>query len=510
MPIVGDVLADRYRLDAPLGAGGMASVWRAHDLRLGRDVALKLLPGNLAGDAVVAARFEREARALAASSHPNVVAVYDVEPGDRALGREPYYVMELCDGGSLAERIAGADAKRLRPGELVPILAAIAEGLASLHDRGVVHRDVKPHNVLLCGGRAKLADFGLARGIGPGDLAELTATGTTVGTLAYLAPEVLDGQPATAASDVYGLGVVAFQGLTGRLPRPSGSVSDVVASRNLPVPRASEVAPRLGRGFDGPLDGALARDPDARPDARTFARELSEALGGPDGASIPVADADAATQAIPIATSPAARRGPTRASAGPPGYAPGGWNRAARRRRSGRAGPAIASALLAVLALVILAAAMNLLPGLGGGASPLASVPSAPSVTPTLPASPSPSLPPSPSPSASPPPSTSPSTPPPTPDPMDAVRSTHDDLVQETETAREGGLRRRDAMDIVRSADDALERAGSGDADGARSALDQIRERIDRASEDIDDATESALRAAAEAFADAVEGALGA
>jgi serine/threonine protein kinase len=277
MPIVGEVLADRYRLDAPLGAGGMATVWRAHDLRLDRDVAVKLLAANLAGDPVVAERFEREARALAASSHPNVVAIYDVERGDRRSGREPFYVMELCDGGSLSDRFVAAPDHRVPPVELVPIVSAIADGLASLHDRGIVHRDVKPHNILLCGGRPKLADFGLARPEAPSELIELTATGMTVGTLAYLAPEVIDGAPATSASDVFGLAVVTYQGLVGRLPRPSGSVAEVVASRDAAVPAASRVAPALGGGFDEVLAQGLARDPASRPSARKFAQGLEAA-----------------------------------------------------------------------------------------------------------------------------------------------------------------------------------------------------------------------------------------
>ena len=160
MPAPGDVLADRYRIGALLGSGGMATVYRAHDDRLGRDVAVKVLLPNLASDAVLARRFDREARAMAAVADPGLVAVFDVDPGDPA-GREPFFVMELCPGGSLADRL-GLD-RPMPPGELVPILVSVSDALATLHRAGLVHRDVKPSNILFAADRVKLADFGLAR-----------------------------------------------------------------------------------------------------------------------------------------------------------------------------------------------------------------------------------------------------------------------------------------------------------------------------------------------------------
>src|SRR5262249_2987392 len=223
MPMAGDVLAGRYRIDAALGAGGTAVLYRARDLRLERDVAVKVLLPNLARDPLIAGRFDREARALAGASHPGIVAVYDVDRGDPSTGREPFFVMELCDHGSVAgarDDVGG----RLPPDRLVPIVVDVAGGLASLQARGIVHRDVKPHNILLCGTGAKLADFGLARAP---DTTRLTAAGTGAGTLAYLAPELLGGAEPGPPADVYGLGVVAFQGLTGRLPRPSGAMGDL-------------------------------------------------------------------------------------------------------------------------------------------------------------------------------------------------------------------------------------------------------------------------------------------
>ena len=217
MPVPGAVLAGRYRIIAPLGAGGMATVHRARDERLERDVAIKILLPNPAGDPVLAARFEREARSLAAAAHPGVVAVFDVDPGDPAAGVEPFFVMELCPNGSLAERLVGG--QRLSPDELIPILISVADGLAGLHASGFVHRDVKPSNILLTPSRAKLADFGVARSDDAPEASDLTAPGTAVGTMGYMAPDVLAGGAAGPPGDVYALGVAAFSGLTGSMPR---------------------------------------------------------------------------------------------------------------------------------------------------------------------------------------------------------------------------------------------------------------------------------------------------
>ena len=308
MPIIGDVLAARYRIDATLGAGGTAVVYRAHDLRLARDVALKVLLPNLAQDPALAAQFEREARALAAINHPGVVSIFDVEPGDPAAGREPFYVMELCPDGSLADELSAAGG-RLPPETVVPIILDVAAGLAAMHARGVIHRDVKPHNILLTSAGAKLADFGLARA---SETTRFTAPGTAVGTLAYLAPELLDGQPASAASDVYGLGVAAFQALTGRLPRPSGSMVDLVDARRLAVTSVSAAAPGIGEAFDAAVGAALDVDPSRRPDARAFANGLKGAMAAwrAAGSPRPMAMAAGAVATGGAATAGAATAGP--------------------------------------------------------------------------------------------------------------------------------------------------------------------------------------------------------
>jgi serine/threonine protein kinase len=323
MPIVGDVLADRYRIDGVLGAGGMASVYEATDLRLARRVAVKVLAQNLAADPAFASRFDREARAIAAFSHPNVVAVYDVDPGDPATGREPFYVMELGDGGSLADRIARAG--RLPPGELVPVIKAVADGLDELHGNGLIHRDVKPHNIVFVGGRPKLADFGIARADGAPGETTLTVAGETVGTLAYLAPELFSGRPASKASDVYALGATAFQALTGRVPRSPASIDRLVESLAEPAPLVSSAAPDLGTMFDQPVASALATDPTSRTSASEFAAGLAAAATAAEaetevGATVasavarpnlPLAAADLEAPAAPIWQSRAAPASPS-------------------------------------------------------------------------------------------------------------------------------------------------------------------------------------------------------
>ena len=382
MPIVGDVLAGRYRIDAPIGVGGMASVYRAADLRLERDVAVKVLLPNLAADPALAQRFEREALALAATSHPSVVKVFDVEPGDPATGREPFYVMELCDGGSLADRLRTR--ARLEPDEVVDVIGAVAAGLADLHARGFVHRDVKPHNILFDHERALLADFGLARSEEASELTSLTASGATVGTLAYIAPELLRGDPATPASDVYALGVVAFQGLTGRLPRPATAVAELVESHGEPAPTASSIVPELGTAFDALLAAALATDPTARPAPVELADGLAVAVSGTGGsegaragavpavavASIDPNDPDADTVTDIHPEWPADAPGPARAE---------------------RPGPPVGILAVGVigLALVALLAMTSLLGDGGAGADPTPPASAAVSVSPSAVATPS-------------------------------------------------------------------------------------------------------------------------
>jgi serine/threonine-protein kinase len=314
MPSPGDRLADRYVIGALLGTGGMATVHRAHDERLDRDVAIKTLLANRSADPTLVARFEREARAMAAVGDPGLVAVFDVEPGDPATGRDPFVVMELCPGGSLADRL-GVD-RPMPPDELVPILVAVANALDAVHRAGLVHRDVKPSNILFAADRVKLADFGLARGTSGADAADLTETGTGFGTLAYLSPERLHGEPGGPPSDVFALAVVTYLGLTGSLPRPAGSIGELVAASSFRPPAVSVASRSVGRAFDEVVFAGLAVDPGRRPDALAFGTALVTALGqwrrSPDRAAWAAA---AATVAPPIETA-TARPNPSAVTSG--------------------------------------------------------------------------------------------------------------------------------------------------------------------------------------------------
>ena len=469
MPIVGDVLAGRYRIEGPIGAGGMASVYRARDLRLERDVAIKVLLPNLAADPALARRFDREARALAASAHPSIVNVFDVEPGDAATGREPFYVMELCEGGSLAERLAQRG--RLPPTELGPIVAAVADGLADLHRRGFVHRDVKPHNILFAGGRPKLADFGLTMPADRSDLTALTAAGATVGTLAYLAPELLGSGHASPASDVYALGVVAFQGLTGRLPRPATSVTEIVEAHSRPAPIVSSVAPDLGTAYDAPIAAALAADPRARPSPLALAAGLSAGLAaGPGAAALAYPPADPGAATVAVRRRPATPPAPT--------------------------GPRPAFVAIGAFALVLagLIALAGLLGDRGGnspGATPRAALTASPSPTP----SPTPSPSPSPTPTPSPPP-----TPTPTLDPVIPAFAALDRIDAAVEQLEgHDDVSNRDRNDLRRRANDVREALVVRDYPAAR---ERTRRLADKADEVARDASGDAIDELRDAVAD--------
>jgi len=359
MPSIGESLAGRYRLDAVIGSGGFATVFRARDLRLRRDVAVKVLLANHVTDPVVAARFEQEARVLAAISHPNVVAIHDVAPGDPGVGDEPFLVMDLCEGGSLADRLAASGNGALQPDEIISILEDITAGLAALHAVGIVHRDLKPSNILLSDGRARIADLGIAVA-GP---SELTAVGTTIGTLVYLAPEQRAGEPASPASDVHALGVVAFLGLTGTLPRPAGSVTEVVAASNLPVRLVSAVQPGLGSAFDTVIASALSVDPARRPTAADLGTMLASALERWRARPGPVA---------PVWGAPASAAGDdatTVVDVALPRYDESTAEGAASPQREGRL-VAVAGALLAALFLGLVGYLLLGFGGSGGRASP--------------------------------------------------------------------------------------------------------------------------------------------
>ena len=208
------MIGDRYTLDREIGRGGMGSVWLGRDEVLGRPVAIKRVGAAVGGSSPDLVRAEREGRIAARVNHPHVVAVFDlVQEGD-----QNWLVMEYVEGRTLAEQIQAQG--RLSPDEAAPILAQAADALSAAHLAGVVHRDVKPSNILLTTeGRVKLSDFGIARAEAD---ASLTATGLVTGSPAYIAPEIASGRPAAAACDVWSLGATAFHALTGRPPYDVG------------------------------------------------------------------------------------------------------------------------------------------------------------------------------------------------------------------------------------------------------------------------------------------------
>jgi serine/threonine protein kinase len=227
-----ELVAGRYRLLEPLGRGAMSAVWEADDLELGRRVAVKTLAPSADRQ-----RFEREARAVAALSHANIVAVYDYGESE---GR-PFMVLECLTGGSLEERLAAG--QQLPDAETRRIAADVAAGLAHAHGRGLVHRDLKPANILFdAEGRAKIADFGIARMRGTGTLTE---TGTVLGTASYLSPEQATGATAGPASDVYSFGVILFRLLTGRLPFAAKNAMELVRMHRDEAPLVRPTEPRL-------------------------------------------------------------------------------------------------------------------------------------------------------------------------------------------------------------------------------------------------------------------------
>ncbi|MDX6474600.1 MAG: eukaryotic-like serine/threonine-protein kinase [Gaiellaceae bacterium] len=267
------LLPARYRDARPIAHGGMGEIFLATDSELGREVAVKVLAERYAKNDDLRARFKREALAAARlSGNHNIVTIFDV--GEH--GGRPIIVMEYLAGGSLEQRVK--DRVPLEPAQVLDWLGEAAAALDAAHAAGIVHRDVKPGNLLLDDrGHVKVADFGIASAAG---MDSFTQTGTILGTAGYLSPEQARGERATAASDRYALGVVAWELLTGRRPFESDTpTAEAVGHVNTPVPSAHAANPALPRGFDSVFEQALAKDPAARfSDASEFVGALRSAL----------------------------------------------------------------------------------------------------------------------------------------------------------------------------------------------------------------------------------------
>jgi len=272
------LFASRYRLEGRLGVGGMSTVQLGFDTRLERYVAVKLLAEHLAEDPGFVARFRREALSAARLVHPNVVQVFDFGL-DEASGRQ-YIVMEHVEGHSCAEILR--DQGHQSPEAAVEILAQACRGLEYAHRNGVVHRDVKPGNLLRSlDGVVKLADFGIAKA---SEQSDITKVGSVLGTAAYLAPEQARGEPAGPPADFYALGVVAYQLISGKLPYESPSLTELARLQDSgPPERLDRLNPAVPEALAAAIERMLHREPEGRfEDGPTTERALREGLQGID------------------------------------------------------------------------------------------------------------------------------------------------------------------------------------------------------------------------------------
>ncbi|MBO0898581.1 protein kinase [Cellulomonas sp. zg-ZUI222] len=336
----------RYRLLRRIAVGGMGEVWEANDDALARAVAVKVLRNEFAGDAGFLERFRTEARNSAALHHPHIAALFDYGEQEGSA----YLVMELVVGEPLSDLLEREPV--LPPRRLLPILAQTARGLHAAHQAGVVHRDVKPGNVLLArSGRVKITDFGVSLAA---DQKTMTATGMVMGTAQYLSPEQAVGRPATPLSDLYSLGVVAYEALAGRRPFTGPTAVDIaVAHVNDPVPplpasvdrklaalvlrllsKEPSERPASGEELAGLLDRLLPQTPPSG--VAVLVSKPDRAREDRRGATGPRTSPDAASRPAPVGgtTRPGAGREAARTEAAPPSYPP------SRRERAGRAAPA--------------------------------------------------------------------------------------------------------------------------------------------------------------------------
>jgi serine/threonine protein kinase len=318
------LLAARYRLTDRIAAGGMGEVWRGEDVLLNRAVAVKLLPTGRAGDEAFLARFRAEARYAASLSHPGIARVYDYGESPEFGGA--YLIMELVRGEPLSAILDRAG--RLSPDATLDIVGQAARALDVAHQAGIVHRDIKPGNLLIAaGGITKITDFGIATAVRAAQASHLTETGMVMGTAMYVSPEQATGAPVDASSDIYSLGVVAYECLAGQVPfRASEPLAIAYAHKHAPVP---PLPPDVPQPVGDLVYDMLAKTPDLRPaSARTVADRsdmLREALAlgdsvqagdfaGPTRSDLPAASTGAlyADDAEPAGVRHGRPRGPNR------------------------------------------------------------------------------------------------------------------------------------------------------------------------------------------------------
>ncbi len=389
----GALLGGRYQLDTIIGRGGMAEVWRARDIRLERDVAVKRLRVDLASDPTFQARFRREAQSAAGLNHPNIVAVYDTGE-ERDKGSEisvPYIVMELVEGVTLREVLR--DGRRILPERALEFTAGVLDALAYAHRAGIVHRDIKPANVMLTpNGTVKVMDFGIARAVADTS-ATMTQTAAVIGTAQYLSPEQARGEKVDNRSDIYSVGCLLYELLTSQ-PLFKGDSPVSVAYqhvREIPVP-PSQVDPEITAAMDAIVLKSLEKDPrDRYSDAGEMRDDINRCLAGePVMAMNP---ADQATRVIannPMTTT--ARRGvmPAPIPVAPaapetPAEEPEGIEEEPKGRKG-------LIALLIIAGLVLVGIIVGVVMILNGGGQ------AEPSPTPTISATPTPTPTPTPSP----------------------------------------------------------------------------------------------------------------
>ncbi|MGH2392104.1 MAG: serine/threonine-protein kinase [Candidatus Limnocylindria bacterium] len=384
-PRLPESLAERYVLEQRLASGGSAEVWRGRDTVLERPVAVKVLHRHLLADPTTRARLIQEARAAASLSHPGIVAVYDVAIDEEASAA---VILELVEGESLADRLKREGA--LPPRAAVRIAAEVAEALAHAHERGVVHRDVKAANVLLgVDGEARLADFGIARLL-EDEAQRLTDTGTIAGTLRYLAPEQLRGEPAGPPADVYAVGALLTEMVSGQPPYQASSPVALAEAQRTP-PLAIDGAPSSLSAIVRPT---LDPDPERRPSsAAALAAELrgwleTDAAPGaldsaPDEPTLPAIPLPAAPIVPPVPPIPLASEVPAAPARSGPAARDPRWS-----RRLSLVPAVLIAAVGMFVALVLLLAAVTVPNGPGSSPSPTASA--SPSASPSATASPTP------------------------------------------------------------------------------------------------------------------------